>query len=235
MPAYYNITYKGMLRAKSLFFIDRQYPAIVDWSTQRPYILAAPLAFIVIFLGICIAAPLDTKWDIMGNYDISDLGKYTTRTVACAVVFNISCFISGFLIFIFGVGRYRFEEGLDKISGVFFAICGIGLYLVGILTADVPNTHNIAAGIFAISMSTAIILGTASDIRKGDRMVLYSSIIILMVLVGGWVVFELMLGVLSNARSELLSVFCAAAWFFVQLYRYQKQGKLSPGHETVPE
>ena len=207
----------------------------MDWSTQRPYILAAPIAFIVIFIGICLAAPLDTKWDIMGSYDLSDLGKYTTRTFACAIVFNVSCCISGLLILLFGVGRFRFENGLDNISGIFFILCGAGLFLVSILTADDPYSHNIAAGIFAISMTAAVVLGTVSDIKKGNMMVLYSSIIILIVLVGGWVVFELMLGILKNARSELLSIMCAAAWFVVQLYKYQKEGKLSPGHETVPE
>ena len=207
----------------------------MDWSTQKPYILSAPIAFIVIFLGICIAAPLDTKWDIMGNYDLSDLGKYTTRTLACAVVFNISCWISGILILLFGVGRFRFENGLDKVSGAFFVLCGIGLFLVGILTADNATTHNVAAGIFAISMSTAVVLSTVSDIMKGDKMVLYSSIAVLVLLVGGWVVFELTLGILGNARSELLAIGCVTIWFIVQLYKYYKQGKLSPGHDTVPE
>ena len=205
----------------------------MDWNTQRPYILAAPLAFIIIFLGICIAAPLDTKWDIMKNYDLSDLGKYTTRTVACALVFNISCYISGILLILFGAGKYIFEKGLDEVSGLFFIFCGVGLSLVAVLTADVPTLHNVAAGIFAISMSTAVVLGTVSDIRKGNRMVLYSSIIILVVLVGGWLVFELTLGILSNARSELLSIFCAAAWFIVQLIKYGKEGKLLPDHESV--
>ena len=209
----------------------------MDWSTQKPYILSAPIAFIVIFLGICIAAPLDTEWDIMGNYDLSDLGKYTTRTLACAVVFNVSCHISGIYLLLFGVGKYKFENGVDKVSGVFFILSGIGLFLVGLLTCDEEGhtMHNIAAGIFAISMSTAIVLTTASDIRKGNRMVLYSSIIILFALVGGWVIFELTLGILSNARSELLSILCAAAWFMVQIYKYKKEGKLSPNYETVPE
>ncbi len=215
-----------MPRSESLFIIDKQYLDTVDWSTQRPYILAAPVAFLLIFLGMCIAAPLDTKWDIMKNYDISDLGKYTTRTVACAIVFNISCYISGLLILLFGMGRYMFEDGLDRVSGAFFILCGVGLSLVAILTADIPTWHNVAAGIFAISMSTAVVLGTVSDIRKGNRMILYSSIAILIVLVGGWVVFELMLGVLSNARSELLSILCAAAWFVFQLIKYKKEGKL---------
>ena len=215
-----------MHQSASLFIIDKRYLDTVDWSTQRPYIFAAPMAFLIIFLGICIAAPLDTKWDIMKNYDLSDLGKYTTRTFACAIVFNVSCFISGILILLFGVGRFRFENGLDKVSGVFFILCGFGLFLVGILTADDPTSHNVAAGIFAISMSTAVVLGTISDIRKGNRMILYASVGILIALVGGWVVFELTLGVLSNARSELLSIFCAAAWFIFQLIKYKKEGKL---------
>ena len=206
------------------------------WDTQRPYIIAAPLAFAIILLGILISAPLDTQWDIMSDYDLSDLGKYTTRTFACAIVFNVSCCISGALLLLFGIGKYRFEDGLDKVSGAFFILCGVGLFLVGILTADEPDhtTHNIAAGIFAISMSTAVVLSTVSDIMKGDRMILYSSIVILIVLVGGWVVFELMLGVLTNARSELLAIACAAAWFMVQLYKYYRQGKLTPVQDTVP-
>ena len=209
----------------------------MDWNTQRPYIIAAPLALAVILMGIMISAPLDTQWDIMSDYDLSDLGKYTTRTFACAIVFNVSCFISGALLLLFGVGKYRFENSLDKVSGAFFILCGVGLFLVGILTADEPDhtTHNIAAGIFAISMSTAVVLSTVSDIMKGDKMVLYSSIAVLVLLVGGWVVFELTLGILGNARSELLAIGCVTIWFIVQLYKYYKQGKLSPGHDTVPE
>ena len=207
------------------------------WDTQRPYIIAAPVALAVILLGIMISVPLDTEWDIMGNYDLSDLGKYTTRTFACALVFNVSCCISGILLLLFGVGKYRFENGLDKVSGAFFILCGVGLFLVGILTADDPEhtAHNVAAGIFAISTSTAVVLSTVSDIMKGDRMVLFSSIAVLILLVGGWVVFELTLGVLSNARSELLAIGCVTIWFTVQLYKYYKQGKLSPVHDTVPE
>ena len=207
------------------------------WDTQRPYIIAAPVALAVILLGIMISVPLDTEWDIMGNYDLSDLGKYTTRTFACALVVNVSCCISGILLLLFGVGKYRFENGLDKVSGAFFILCGVGLFLVGILTADDPEhtAHNVAAGIFAISTSTAVVLSTVSDIMKGDRMVLFSSIAVLILLVGGWVVFELTLGVLSNARSELLAIGCVTIWFIVQLYKYYKQGKLSPVHDTVPE
>ena len=207
------------------------------WDTQRPYIIAAPVALAVILLGIMISVPLDTEWDIMGNYDLSDLGKYTTRTFACALVFNVSCCISGILLLLFGVGKYRFENGLDKVSGAFFILCGVGLFLVGILTADDPEhtAHNVAAGIFAISTSTAVVLSTVSDIMKGDRMVLFSSIAVLILLVGGWVVFELTLGVLSNARSELLAIGCVTIWFMVQLYKYYKQRKLSPVHDTVPE
>ena len=208
------------------------------WNTQRPYIIAAPLAFAIILLGILISAPLDTKWDIMGNYDLSDLGNYTTRTFACAIVFNVSCCISGALLLLFGVGKYRFENSLNKVSGAFFILGGVGLFLLGILTVDEDpdhTAHNIAAGIFAISTSTVVVLSTVSDIMKGDKMVLYSSIAILVLLVGGWVVFELTLGVLSNARSELLAIGCVAIWFMIQLYKYYMQGKLSPGHETVPE
>jgi hypothetical membrane protein len=207
----------------------------MNWNTQRPYIIAAPVAFAIIILGIIISAPLDTKWDILGSYDLSDLGKYTTRTLACALVFNFSCFISGILILLFGVGKYRFEKGVDKVAGFFFMTCGLGLFLVGILTADNPTSHNVAAGIFAISMSTAVVLATVSDIIKGNRLILISSIIILIALVGGWIVFELMLDILKNARSELLAICCAAAWFMVQIYKYNEEGKLSPDYETVPE
>lgn len=207
----------------------------MNWNTQRPYIIAAPVAFVIIILGILISAPLDTKWDILGSYDLSDLGKYTTRTLACALVFNFSCFISGILILLFGVGKYRFEKGVNKVAGFFFMTCGLGLFLVGILTADNPTSHNVAAGIFAISMSTAVVLATVSDIMKGNRLILFSSIIILIALVGGWIVFELLLDILKNARSELLAICCAAAWFMVQIYKYREEGKLSPDYEAVPE
>ena len=191
---------------------------------QRPYIIAAPMAFAVFFMGFCASAMLDSTW-ALSRHNLSDLGT-GFRNLACALVFDYSCCLAGFLLSMFGVGKYIFEKGLDHISGIFFVLGGFGLFLVGVYNAEFLTAHNISAGLFAISMSTAIVLSTVSDIMKGDRFVLYTSIIILAYLALQWPLFK-------GALSECMAIGCATAWFLVQLYKYYKKGALTDYSKLV--
>ena len=192
---------------------------------RRPFIIAAPLAMVIFILGIVIAMSLDTVWNFY-DYNLSDLGT-GDRVLLSAFIFDYFCCLAGFFISIFGTGKVLFEEKLDKVSGYFFVIGGFGLIMVGVLNAEFLTAHNIAAGVFAIDMATAIVLATISDIMKKDMLVLISGIIILAFLAIQWPFFH-------GAMSESMSIVSAAAWFFVQFYKYWKNGALSTENTTVP-
>ena len=187
---------------------------------QRPYILAAPIAFVIIFVAIIVAAATEPTYNFFGNYDISDLGT-DNRLLSTVLIFNISCSVAGILIAAFGFGKYHFEkEDWNEKAGVFFFISGVGLFFVGIFTADYDYPHNFFAGVFATGMAMGIILSTLQDIKLGNRFILYSGIVILAFLAIQWPFF-------NNAMSETMAIVSATAWFLIQLHKYWKQGKLS--------
>ena len=185
---------------------------------QRPYIIAAPMAFVIFFIGVCAAAMLDKSWDIF-RHNLSDLGT-GYRTLAAGLVFDYCCCVAGALLAVFGVGKCLFEKDLNKLSGMFFFIGGIFLALVGIANAEYLSLHNICSGMFAIFMATAIVLTTVSDLKEGNRLILVASILILLFLVFQWPLFK-------GALSECMAIGSATVWFFVQLYKYKKNGALA--------
>ena len=188
---------------------------------QRPYIIAAPVAFIIFFIGVCLGAGVDTTW-VITKYNLSDLGT-GKRTLACAIIFEYACCLAGALLSLFGVGKYIFEKNLNKIAGAFFILGGFGLFLVGIWNAEWLTAHNISAGLFAVCMSVAIVLSTVSDILEENRLVFYSSLLILAFLAIQWPFF-------GGALSECMSIGSATVWFFIQIHKYWKQGKLRPAY-----
>ena len=186
---------------------------------QRPYIIAAPIAFAIFFVGVCLGAAIDPSW-LITRHNLSDLGT-GKRTLACAILFDYACCAAGFLISVFGVGKYMFEEKLNKASGVFFIIGGFGLFMVGIWNAEWLTLHNISAGFFGIAMAIAIVLSSISDILERNRLVLISGILILAFLAICWPLF-------GNAIAESISIGCATVWFLIQLHKYWKNGQLGP-------
>ena len=206
------------------------YQAPVDYKKygQRPYILAAPIAFIIVLVAMVLGALLDPSYNYFGNHNISDLG-IAERNIFTSILFNSACCIGGVLISAFGFGKYHFEkEDWNEKAGVFFFIGGVGLIFVGVFTADLPYPHNFFAGVFATGMVLGVVLSTLQDIKEGDKFILYSSIIILAYLIIEWPFF-------SNALSESMSILCATVWFLIQLNKYKKQGKLEKGYVAPSE
>lgn len=198
---------------------------------QRPYILAAPIAFAVAFIGLMVAAAVEPSWNYYGSYDLSDLGTENRRFIT-NLLFNGACCIAGILISVFGFGKYHFEKDWNEKAGVFFFISGVGLFFVGIFSADYDYQHNFSAGVFATGLASGVVLSTLQDIKDGNRFILYSGIVILAFLIIEWPFF-------NNALSETMGLVSATAWFIIQMHKYWKQGKLRPviaqKEETVPE
>ena len=192
-------------------------------ESQRPYILAAPVGFLIFFIGVCVAFLLDDEWMIIG-YDLSDLGTMY-RTLPAAVTFDYCCCLAGGLISVYGMGKCRFEKGLNYAAGVLFILGGLGLVGLGICNADIRTAHNIVAGVFAITMTAAIVVSTFADYKDGYKYVLYASILILIYLIAEWPFF-------TRALSECMSIGSATVWFLVQIYKYWKIGVLSSPAKT---
>ena len=211
--------------ALCLILIGGRYPENVDLKShgQRPYIIAAPMAFVVFFIGVCAGGMLDPSWNIM-KHNLSDLGT-GYRTLAAGLVFDYCCCIAGALLAVFGFGKCLFEKEINKLAGLFFMIGGAFLALVGIANAEYLSLHNITAGMFAIFMATAIILTTIIDIKQGNKYVLVASILILIFLVVQW-------PLVKGGLSECMAIGSATVWFFVQLYKYWKNGSLA---HVVPQ
>ena len=205
---------------------------IVDLKShgQRPFIIAAPVAFIVFFVGVCVGGYLDPSWNVMKN-NLSDLGS-GYRTLAAGLVFDYCCCVAGALIAVFGLGKCLFEKEVNKLAGMCFIIGGTFLALMGIANVEYLSLHNICAGLFAIFMATAVVLTTVIDIREGNKVVFVASILVLLFLALQWPLF-------TGGLSECMAIGSVTVWFLVQFYKYWKNGSLSsptaPVEEAVSE
>ena len=100
-----------------------------------------PAAFAVV--GIVAAALFAVMWIIMAEGDptwvlgentLSDLGISINDDVATE--FKYTCMITGILLLVFGAGKAYCENGASTASGVFAAIAGVFIVLVGLYNKD---------------------------------------------------------------------------------------------------
>ena len=190
---------------------------------QKPFVFAAPFAFLLFFMFVCLAAAFNPLWGT-SSHNLSHLGVGDNRLSVW--LYNSGCFISGILMSLYGVGKYIFEEGLHKRAGIFIIIAGIGLFLEGIATGDYEPAHSIATAILLVPAGIGIVLATISDIRDGNRLVLYSAIILLVLLIIQWPFF-------FGATSEIMPIIAASFWSLVQLYKYFNDEPLTPLESSV--
>lgn len=190
---------------------------------QKPFVFAAPFAFLLFFMFVCLAAAFNPLWGT-SSHNLSHLGVGDNRLSVW--LYNSGCFISGVLMSLYGVGKYIFEEGLHKRAGIFFIIAGIGLFLEGIATCDYEPAHSIATAILLVPAGIGIVLATISDIRDGNRLVLYSTIILMVLLVIQWPFF-------FGATSEIMPIIAASFWSLIQLYKYYENGPLTPLESSI--
>ena len=185
---------------------------------QKPYIFAAPLAFLLFFMFLVISAWTNPLW---GNESHNMSEMDLNVSMRSLYIFNAGCFIAGALIIVFGMGKWIFEKGLNKQSAPFIMIGGVGMILVGLFTNSYGVWHNVATGILLVSAGIGIVLATVADAKEGDRYVLYIGVIILIALIAQWPFF-------SGAVSEIMPIIAASFWSLVQLYKYYDNGVLFP-------
>lgn len=183
---------------------------------MRGYVLIPPIAFSVFLLFTNTSAMLCSWWHPFWS-TLSDLGRNYNHD--SQIIFNAGCWISGILLSIGGVWKSLCEDGLNKAGGILLAIAGAGLFAVGFATGDYPQAHDIATAVLFIFALGAMALITLDDVMNKDRLVLYSSLLIGLVMLIQW-------PLLYGGTQELVMILGAAAWSMVQVYKYYKSGKL---------
>ncbi len=182
---------------------------------QGPYIMAAPIAFMIFAAGTLCALLCSPTWELN---NLSALG--TSKDFITAVTFGISCFVAGILVATFGLGKMIFERGLDRMSGFFFIIGGFSLLGVGIFDASSLELHNNVTMLFAFAMVMGISLASFSDILQGNKVVFIACILMLVIIIAQWPIF-------TGALSECVGIALASVWSFIQTAKYQNMGALS--------
>ena len=181
---------------------------------ERPYILLGPMAFLFYFIFVCLAAISNPAWS-PATGTLSNLGE--SNVPYTALFFNCGCFVAGTLVAISAFGKILFQKGIYKIAGYFFVLAGISLIMVGAITGKHEIAHDACALILFFNMGMGIVLTTAADVKAGNKLVLYSGIIILAILLIQW-------PFLGEGVSECFPIAGTMAWILVQTYKYHLEG-----------
>ena len=136
----------------------------------------------------------------------------------------MSCYVSGALIALFGLGKVLFENPLNRVAGAFLIGAGASLFGVGTFTMHTIELHNLSAGLFAATTAAGIALATISDIIEGERMMLIAGMVI-----GAVCLFTVFLE--PQNTSEFVTVFCAAVWAMFEMVKYARRGMFSSAAE----
>ncbi len=135
-----------------------------------------PAAFAVV--GIVAAALFAVMWIIMAEGDptwvlgentLSDLGISINDDVATE--FKYTCMITGILLLVFGAGKAYCENGASTASGVFAAIAGVFIVLVGLYNKDYEggDLHNTFAYLLFIFLAIAAVCSMFGDHAEGKK------------------------------------------------------------------
>lgn len=187
--------------------------ALRDYG-RRPYVMAAPLAFMLYSLGLMISIISSPTLDLS---NLSALGGSSNEFTA--VSFGVSCFVAGSLVAVYGIGKILFENFLNKVSGSFFILGGVFLVLVGFFDSDTTlRLHNTVTIYFMLCMIVAIGCASVSDIMDGDMKVLITCVAMVVIILIQW-------PFLSGAMSECVAIGLATIWSFVQTAKYMNSEK----------
>lgn len=172
-----------------------------------PYIAFSLIGILCFLIGIIVAGYNAGGWDPWIN-NLSDLGVSDNSLTSSA--FNVSCYIAGTCVFIFGLGLLALgKDSLERIGGASIMLGGCGLFLVGVMTVENVTLHNIASGLFCIPLIIGIVLVTLHYFTERNHFIMKSSIAVLIVALIQWPLF-------SGALSEISGILCAVGWWVTQ-------------------
>ena len=187
-----------------------------------PYITISLAGILCFLAGIIIAGYNDGDWNPWVN-TLSDLGVSDNSLTSST--FNVSCYIAGTCVAIFGLGLSILgKDSLERIGGASIMLGGFGLFLVGVMTVSNVRLHNLAAALFCIPLIIGIVLVTLHYFSIRNQFIMKSSIAVLIVTLVQWPIF-------SGALSELAGIMCAISWWVAQFIDRIRYASLMPADE----
>ncbi len=184
------------------------------------HIIAGTIAFVVFFAAIGLAWAAWPDWSPLER-TLSQLGEWNVGrdNGNAPYFFTGGCILAGLLIAFGGIGKYLYEERLNKISGIFFTLAGISLMCVGVISGDFNTAHDTAAIVLFANMGLGTLLTTIADWKDGHKYVPIAGAIILVALLAQW-------PFLHEGLSECMPIAGLFAWMMVQVYKYHKIGEI---------
>lgn len=189
---------------------------------QSTYVVAAPLAFVLFLIGLCLTLlTTPPSWDL-AKENLSNLAG-ETRLIT-GILFTVTCILAGAMISFFGLGKTLFEGGLDKFSGILFIFSGISLILVGLFNTNLYRFHMIVTLFFTFMVVFAIVGTSLADVLSGDRVMLVIHLLTLILVL-------VQIPFFTGGAAELMSIIVGAVWSECQLIKYYRRGTILKSSE----
>ncbi len=133
---------------------------------QRIGSLIGCLSSIVFTLSWSLSALLWGDW-VLGSNSLSDIGICGVESAE--FVFNMGCIVTGILVFFLALALIRDNDRWFRLSGYTAFVSGVACLLVGIVTEDHNDLHNIVAGTYGAFAAATIALSAIGDYVEGRR------------------------------------------------------------------
>lgn len=165
--------------------------------------ILAVTAFIAMWLA-CYQADSSWTW---GYNSLSDFGiSYGTPA---ANYFNYGMVTVGALLAVYGIGRlqYNKKKGGYAAGGIFLAMAGFTILLIGLLTKDVQSAdyHNFFAVLTAMFLALALIAITVQEYKDGMVLPLGVSIFVVVAIAAFALLFNF-------AKFEVYAIVAGLLW-----------------------
>ena len=181
----------------------------IDKSVYFYAALSGSIAYFALWIA---SAAIDGTW-VLGQKSLSDLG--ISENQASAVLFNAACIFSGLMGMVHGHGWFYNCDGKCRIGGIFLALSGLSLALIGVFTLDYGNLHNAVSFIMGVFACLAIATGFVHDYLNKRKGYMAFTLVIAAIFLISVLFFDFNI-------NEPIIVTCSLLWIPVNGYKVSK-------------
>ena len=190
-----------------------------EMGPSRPYTIAGFLVALVLGAGTILSVILYPEWDITVN-SFSDLGDSMSPS---KWIFNGACMLAGILLGIFAMGYVKYGKKYSKIGGYAFIITAILMFLVGLVSKEVSDTHLYFSMAFAFSFFISAAIICIQNVIDREWKYLLPTVIAGAVIAVTWILY-LNGEIVKYGQAQLICFIGAFVWFLSETVRNAKLG-----------
>ncbi|MBQ7621073.1 MAG: DUF998 domain-containing protein [Candidatus Methanomethylophilaceae archaeon] len=190
-----------------------------EMGPSKPYIISGFLVATVLGAGYILSIVLYPEWDINLN-SFSDLGDSMSPSMW---IFNGACMLAGILLGIFSMGYVKFGKKYSKIGGYAFIITAILMFLVGLISKAVSDTHLYFSMAFAFSFFISAAIICIQNVVDREWKYLIPTVIAGFVIMVTWILY-LNDEIVKYGVAQLICFVGAFVWFLSEAVRNAKLG-----------